>query len=124
MDIGRLAPALDEMRDAMKGDGVGLHLTKVDAHSQLVEVELDLSGADCAECVLPPDVVSAMVHAGLKQRVPGNYRIELVDPRRQGPAADNPNDASPRDRQQGSPLMIVDPAAESAAGDLDPGPDA
>src|SRR3954454_11789327 len=123
MDIGRVARALDEMSGAMKADGVALHLTKVDAPNQLVEMELDLSAADCAECVLPPEVVSAMVEAGLKQRVPGNYRIEVLDPRRPELAPDRTNNTSADQQEQAHRLMIVDPAAETAVGDVDPGPD-
>ena len=120
MDIGLLAKALDELGELIRGDGVVLRLTRVDTHVPLVEVELDVSAAECGECVLPPEVLSAMVDAGLKQRVPGDYRVEIVDRRRPQPNVDGPTERRPAGARW---LVIVDPAAESAAGDDDPGAD-
>lgn len=119
MDIGAMATAVDELRALVRGDGADLHLVGVDSRRALVELELDLATAGCEDCVLPPDQLAAMVRASLQRRVPGAYDVTIDDPRR-----DSDDVAVGAATADTTTVVVVDPSAELAAGEADPGPDA
>ena len=47
-----------------------------------IEVRLDLTGVECLDCVVPPDLLEQMVTAELQRKVGGAVDLVLDDPRR------------------------------------------
>src|SRR4051795_8256179 len=117
MNIAELVTAAADLRETVNGDGVDLRLTSIDARSHLVEFELDLADAGCADCVLPPQPLRDMVTATLQRRSPGDYLVVVRDPRAGAPAA-------PERAAAGDTVVVVSPAGAVAPGDESPGPDA
>lgn len=116
MDITGLAATAAELRETVNGDGVELRLVALSEADRLVELQLGLEDAGCADCVLPPDALHAMVESTLQRRHPGDYVVVVHDPRITA------TPAAPRERS--GIAVIVSPAAAVAAGNDSPGPDA
>jgi Fe-S cluster biogenesis protein NfuA len=119
MDITKVAAAAEELRALVGGDGADLWLVRVDAVSQQVEFQLDLSAAGCGDCVLPPSALKDMVDATIKRSVPGDYAVLVDDPRTA--EADHADRTGP---VLTSEVTIVGPAAVVGPRDTSPGPDA
>src|SRR4051812_43517715 len=116
MDITGLAATAAELRETVNGDGVELRLVALSEADRRVELELGLEDAGCADCVLPPDALQAMVESTLQRRPPGDYAVVVHDPRVA------PTPAAPREHS--AVAVIVSPAASVAAGNDSPGPEA
>ena len=116
MDITGLALTAAELREAVNGDGVELRLVGISERERRVELELGLADAGCADCVLPPAALLAMVEHALQRSHPGAYEVVVHDPRVE-PVA-------PAPREHSSTSVIVSPAASVAPGNDSPGPDA
>lgn len=115
MDIEALAVAAAELRELASSDGADLRLVQVDTRAGLVELELDLSTAGCADCVVGPTSLREMADFTLKRSCPGDYRVVVLDPRESRMSDRHAPDAL---------ISIVNPAAEFSAADRDSGPDA
>jgi Fe-S cluster biogenesis protein NfuA len=74
--------AVDEMGALLRSDGADLKLVDADPKTARIEVQLELAGAECAECVLPTDLLEQMISEALSRRVPGEFELVLHDPRR------------------------------------------
>jgi hypothetical protein len=116
MDVTGLAVCAAELRETVNGDGVDLRLVGISERERRVELELGLADAGCADCVLPPDALQAMVASALQRSHPGDYTVVVHDPRTAA-APWAPHEPS-------GTAVIVSPAASVAAGDDSPGPDA
>ena len=122
MDIAGLASVAAGLRESVNGDGVDLRLTGIDSRSHLVQFELDLADAGCADCVLPPQSLHEMVTATLQRRSPGDYLVRVRDPRVDSPRT--PGSDTPSDLAAVNTVVVVSPAGAVAPGDESPGPDA
>jgi Fe-S cluster biogenesis protein NfuA len=116
MDITGLAVTAAELRETVNGDGVDLRLVGISERDRRVELELGLESAGCADCVLPPDALLAMVESVLQRRYPGDYDVVVHDPR----TGAQPDEPPARD----GTAVIVSPAASVGAGNDSPGPEA
>jgi Fe-S cluster biogenesis protein NfuA len=87
MNTGAVDEAVDEMGALLRSDGADLTLVEANPKTARIELRLELEGAECAECVLPPDLLERMISEALSRRVPGEFELVLHDPRR--------DDASP-----------------------------
>jgi hypothetical protein len=117
VNIVELATVAGTLGQSVNGDGVELRLTGIDAREHLVEFELDLAEAGCADCVLPPPALHEMVTSALQRQAPGDYVVVVRDPRTGGPNLEDR--AAPSDT-----VVILSPAAAVLGGDDSPGPDA
>ncbi len=77
-----MATAVDETAEMLRGDGADLVLVHADPAGARIELRLDLSGVECLDCVVPPDLLEQMVTAELQRKVPGAFELVLDDPRR------------------------------------------
>jgi hypothetical protein len=107
---------LRELSEMLAGDGARLEVARLEAASGEVGAALVLEGADCAECVLPPDRLGALVTARLRERVPGFVCLHLDDPRVESVRAAGAPATGPLT------TLVLDPTAGVAPGDPDPGP--
>jgi Fe-S cluster biogenesis protein NfuA len=81
MDQAAVEASVEEVQLLLRGDGADLHLVDVNAKTARITVRLDLDGVDCADCVLPPDLLSEMITAALQKRVLGEFEVRVDDPR-------------------------------------------
>ncbi len=116
MDITGLAVTAAELRETVNGDGVELRLVGISERDRRVELELGLENAGCADCVLPPDALLAMVESALQRHYPGDYDVVVHDPR-SGVVPDAP-------RARLDTAVIVSPAGAVRTGNDSPGPEA
>ena len=82
MDPATVDEAVQELDVLVRGDGAALKLVSADPKTARVEIELDLSGVDCLECVLSPEMLEQMVGSSLAQHIRGEFELVLRDPRR------------------------------------------
>jgi Fe-S cluster biogenesis protein NfuA len=82
IDTLDVAAGIDELRALLRADGADLELVGLDAGRRHVRVRLDLSGVDCLECVIPPDLLEDLVRDGLRRRVAADLEVVVDDPRR------------------------------------------
>jgi Fe-S cluster biogenesis protein NfuA len=116
--VGNVVAELSAM---LAGDGAGLDVRWCDPATGSVGLLLELEGAECAECVLPPASLRGVVESKLRT-VPGFSTLDLDDPRDAEQVA-NRATAAPEAMESGW-IEIVDPTAGAVPGNPDPGPDA
>jgi len=79
-----VADAVEEMAALLRSDGADLLLVEANPKTARIELQLELEGAECAECVLPADLLEPMISEALSRRVSGEFELVLRDPRRDG----------------------------------------
>jgi Fe-S cluster biogenesis protein NfuA len=84
MDTEAVAHVVDDLRRMLQADGADLALVTADPRIDRIELALDVSGASCADCVLPPDQLRDVIAASLQRRVPTEFELILHDPRTAG----------------------------------------
>lgn len=82
MDEAAVGEAVEEMGLLLRSDGADLTLLEANPKTARIELRLELEGAECAECVLPADLLEQMISESLSRRVPGEFELVLHDPRR------------------------------------------
>ena len=82
MNVNEVGAAIDEMSALLRLDGADLRMLGVDPKTARVEVELDMSGVECEECVMPADLLEQMIRDAVAKRVRGEFELVLHDPRR------------------------------------------
>lgn len=82
MDTEAVADVLDDLRRMLQADGADLALVTADPRVDRIELTLDVSGANCADCVLPPDQLRDLIAASLQRRVLTEFELIVHDPRR------------------------------------------
>jgi Fe-S cluster biogenesis protein NfuA len=120
VDGAAVREVVDELATMVGNDGAALRLASLDEASGRLEIELDLSGVDCPDCVLAPERLRDVVNHSLRERVTGGFTLVLRDPRE--PAAPASGGRAPA--PVGETVVVLDPTAQAAGGDTDPGPDA
>jgi Fe-S cluster biogenesis protein NfuA len=83
MDRRSVDEAVEEMGALLRSDGADLTLVEANPKTARIELRLELEGAECAECVLPADLLEPMINEALSRRVPGEFEVVLHDPRRE-----------------------------------------
>jgi hypothetical protein len=82
VDDGRLESlrvALQPLRDSLKLDGADIEL--VDVQGGTAQLDLDVSNASCAECVLPRESLESVVVVALRKADPRIAAARVRDPR-------------------------------------------
>jgi hypothetical protein len=98
-------------------DGVAVQVRDVDETADRVDLALDLSAAECPDCVMPGEYLQRLIASGLTEVAHRPVAVTLDDPRTTVESAQ----AEPL----GEMVTILDPAAlATAGGDVDRGPDA
>jgi len=81
IDRSAVEAVVHELQALLQGDGARLVIRQVDPSRSLVVLELDLSEAECEECVVPPALLAPIVRSKLEEKVPEELELVLVDPR-------------------------------------------
>jgi Fe-S cluster biogenesis protein NfuA len=81
MDQEAVAETVDEMGALLRSDGADLRLVEADPKTARIEIALELDDADCADCVLPAELLQQMITDALSRRVRGEFELVLHDPR-------------------------------------------
>lgn len=76
-----LADGVAEVRALVAADGADLELVNTGPAPGAVRLRLVLGGAECAECVLPRDMLAKVALDMLRVSVPGTTQVEIDDPR-------------------------------------------
>lgn len=87
MDRDQVAAAVEEEARALRADGADLLLLEADPKTARIRLRLDLAGVQCAECVLPPELLRRLIAESLQRRIPDEFELVLEDPRQPGAAA-------------------------------------
>lgn len=73
--------ALEEPTRVLRADGADLVLVDVEPALDRVTLRLELEGASCADCVLPPGQLRETITATLQRELRTELEIRLHDPR-------------------------------------------
>lgn len=82
MDIDMVREALAEPTQILRADGADLELIDVDDALDRVTLRLRVDGANCAECILPPDQLHEMISTTVQRVLRNEVEVVVHDPRR------------------------------------------
>ena len=78
--------AVDEAGILLRADGADLHLVGFDEGEATVHVAVDISGSNCVECIIPPDLLSMMLSDAINRSLGSTVAVVVDDPRRDDPS--------------------------------------
>jgi hypothetical protein len=81
-----LAAAIEEVQAIVSADGARLDVLEETAG--LVHFRLDLAGASCADCVLPPGRLTDVVQTSLRRRTGNDTLVVRIDDPRKDDGSD------------------------------------
>lgn len=81
-----IASAVDEAGVLLRADGADLHLVGFDADAGSVHVAVDISGSNCVECIIPPDLLAVMLADAINRNLDTTVEVLVDDPRRDDPS--------------------------------------
>jgi hypothetical protein len=110
LDRSRLEAALEELQATVRADGVALHLGW---EGETALVSVDLGDVECADCVLPPDALRAVIEGRLAPSLPAGTSLAVLDSR-----------TAPVEAAGPTTIVVLDPTAQPEGGNPDSGPDA
>lgn len=65
----------------LRADGADLRLLGFDAEQGTVRVEVDISGSNCAECIIPPDLLAETLTDAINRALGSAVTVIVEDPR-------------------------------------------
>ncbi len=85
MTISReaVATAVDSAGVLLRADGADLRLVAIDPEQPSVRVEVDISGSNCVECIIPPDLLEVMLADAINRSLDTPVTVLVDDPRRE-----------------------------------------
>ena len=81
LDESEVRSALDEVTALVQADGGDIEFVSLDGGTGAVVLRLQLESANCAECVLPREILESIATGMLQRSVPEITRISIDDPR-------------------------------------------
>jgi len=78
-----IASAVDEAGVLLRADGADLDLVGFDGST--VRVAVDISGSNCVECIIPPDLLAVMLSDAINRALDQRVEVVVDDPRRDDP---------------------------------------
>ena len=81
-----ITTAVDEAGILLRADGADLHLLGFDADAASVHVAVDISGSNCVECIIPPDLLAVMLSDAINRSLDTAVEVLVDDPRRDDPS--------------------------------------
>jgi hypothetical protein len=87
VDEAAVRSAIDHLRHIVEGDGANLHLARLDHQTDTVELDLDVADANCAECLLPHEVLLGVMTSHIHDVAGPGIHVMLRDPRQDSPAS-------------------------------------
>jgi hypothetical protein len=73
--------AVEDAGVVLRADGADLLLVEFDAAVPMVRVAVDLDGAECPECVIPPELLADIIGDAVRRGVDGDIEVIVDDPR-------------------------------------------
>jgi hypothetical protein len=61
-------------------------LVEFDEANALVRVAVDISGSNCPECIIPPDLLADMLTDAINRSYSSRVDVDVHDPRRDDPS--------------------------------------
>ena len=83
MNVADVEAAVEEMGALLRLDGADLQMLRADPKTARIEVALDLTGVECDDCVMPPELLEQMISDAVSRRIRGEFELVLRDPRRE-----------------------------------------
>lgn len=113
MDTSPIERALADVNAMLPGSGQ-LSLRRIARRDSLIEMDLDLDGVDCVDCVVPPSTLHDVVANSLRAHGVEDATLLILDPRVTAP--NEPVLAS------AAWITVLDPSGRPMTGNPDPGP--
>lgn len=85
MSDDAMADAVFEAGVLLRADGADLHLIEFDPANGRVRVAVDISGSNCPECIIPPDLLAEMITDVINRNFSSLVDVAVDDPRRDHP---------------------------------------
>lgn len=85
MSETEMADAVFEAGVLLRADGADLHLVAFDPANNRVRVAIDISGSNCPECIIPPDLLAEMLADVINRNYSSVVEVDVDDPRRDDP---------------------------------------
>jgi Fe-S cluster biogenesis protein NfuA len=76
-----LRAALDQVSELVRPDGGDIELTGIDVATGTVRTRLVIETANCADCILPRQLLEEIVTGRLCRSVTGVQTVSIDDPR-------------------------------------------
>ena len=86
MSTDSITDAVFEAGILLRADGADLHLVEFDEANAHVRVAVDVSGSNCPECIIPPDLLADMLADAINRSYTSRVEVEVDDPRRDDPS--------------------------------------
>ena len=80
----QLATGVEDVRTLLQADGGDIELVGVDEPTGRVDLRLILDTAECAECVLPRDMLERIGLDIIRKAAPDVATLHISDPREAG----------------------------------------
>jgi hypothetical protein len=113
--------AVDQVCDQFRQEGISLEVVHLDSDAGRLELRLDLSDVECADCVMPAAYLERLIATSLERRWERRFAVLLHDPRSTAVASVRADAHRDMSRDQ---VVILDPTVRGRSGNPDPGPDA
>lgn len=82
MELEDIERAVDEAGVLLRADGADLALVEWNPDAARVRVSVDISGSNCVECIIPPDLLADMLGDAINRAVSSKVEVLVDDPRR------------------------------------------
>ena len=82
MELEDIQRAVDEAGVLLRADGADLALVEWNPDAARVRVSVDISGSNCVECIIPPDLLADMLGDAINRAVSSKVEVLVDDPRR------------------------------------------
>ena len=76
-----IADAVHEAGVLLRADGADLHLVNFDATNSEVRVAVDLSSSNCADCIIPPELLASVLSDAINTNFGSPVTVLVNDPR-------------------------------------------
>lgn len=81
MTYDSMVDAVHEAGNLLRADGADLHLVEFDPETARVRVAVDLSDSNCADCVIPPELLATVLSDAINRSYNSAVEVIVDDPR-------------------------------------------
>lgn len=77
----QLTEAIHRLGAMLRADGADLIVEDVDVRAARIRVAIDVEGASCADCILPPEQLCETLRFAFEREVGCEFELVIHDPR-------------------------------------------
>jgi Fe-S cluster biogenesis protein NfuA len=81
MDVETVQASVLEAGRMLRADGADLILVEADPATSRIRLRLEVNGARCEECILPPGPLRDVISAAIARDLHEEFELVLEDPR-------------------------------------------